>query len=136
MNLNDPRNIVPRAFPPGSYDVRPLEFAVRTVVDYDPNYLRDRVHASIFINGQPSGIYAARAIEDSNWVDPREVLVSHAPRLEQEVIREFMGIDYRDRIKALEAEVALLREHINRPRWWRRAGHAIARRWRSLAGRG
>lgn len=118
MDLN--ANIVPKSFPPGTSTVRPFEFAVRTLLDYDATFLTDRVHSSVFVNGKPTGVYAAVKIEESprgEW-ECRQVLERYGPDLERVVVDEFMGLGYRRRVAELEAQVQHLHAHINRIRWW------------------
>ena len=130
MNPNDPRNIVPRAFPEGSYAVRPFDFAVRTLVDYDANYLRDRLRSEVFINGQPAGVYSCTTIDERMATSPREAIERFGPDLERSVIDEFMGLGYRKQVRELEVQVARLQAHIDRPRWWQ--FRPVRRRWTAL----
>lgn len=119
MNPNDPSKIVPRAIQPGASLVRPFEFAVRTIVDYDVNFLQDRVHSSIFVNGHPAGVYAAARVDDYDGpINPAEAIARYGPDLERMVIDEFMGLGYRKQVRALEAEVRDLKAYIHRDRWF------------------
>lgn len=134
-DLNDPRKIVPQAIQEGAYAVRPFDFAVRTIVDYDATFLQDRVHSSIFINGQPAGVYAAARVDDrfDGPFNPAEAIARYGPDLERMVIDEFMGLGYRKRVRELEAQVARLQAHIDRPRWWQ--FRPVRREWRRLRAR-
>lgn len=127
MNLNDPRNIVPNSIPPGSSAVRPFEFAVRTIVDYDMNFLQDRLRSDVFVNGQPAGVYACMRIDDRLARDPREAIERFGPDLERMVVDEFMGLGYRKQVRELEVQVRALQAHIDRPRWWQL--RPVRRRW-------
>lgn len=135
MNPNDPRNIVPIAVQEGAYAVRPFEFAVRTIVDYDVAFMQDRVHSSIFINGKPAGVYAAARVDDrfDGPFNPAEAIARYGPDLERMVIDEFMGLGYRKRVRELEREVRDLKAHIDRPRWWQ--FRPARREWRAFRAR-
>lgn len=122
-NPNAYEKIVPRAIPPGGAVVRPFEFAVRTLVDYDVNYLTDRVVSSVFVNGHPSGVYATMRIEESPTTpgDYANVLDQYGPDLERLVIDEFMGLGYRKELRAAQRQIEELQDridHLERPRWW------------------
>lgn len=111
----DRYRIVPRGAMAAT--VRSFDFEVRTMVDYDMTYLQDRVIADVFVNGKPCGIYATVRCGDHTG-HPQELLEHFGPDLERVVVDEFMGLGYRRKVATLEAEVAALKAHINRPRWW------------------
>jgi hypothetical protein len=116
VNPNDPSKIIPRGCPPGTAYVKPFEFAIRVLAEYDMNLLQDRLRADVMVNGQPTGVYAMARVGDGE--DVREMLEVHGPHLERTVADEFMGLGYRRRVQALENELAALKNHINRRRWW------------------
>lgn len=120
MEFNDYDKIVPRAVRPGGATVRPLEIAIRTMLDYDANYMQDRIRSEIFINGRYAGVYAATTFNEAprDEYERRQVLECYGPELERGLVDEFMGLGYRKRVKALEEQVSRLEAHINRTRWW------------------
>lgn len=115
---HDPYHIVPRNVTHAA--VKSFDFQVRTMVDYDVNFLQDRVRSEIFVNGTYCGVYAAAKVDDSfaRDSDLRRAMEFYGPELERMVVDEFMGLGYRKRVRALEDEVRALKAHINRPRWW------------------
>lgn len=119
-------NIIPRGVQPGHAYVSPFEFAVRTMVEYDMNFLQDRVRAEVFANGKPVGVYALARVPDEGTypMSPEEALRRFGPELERNVIDEFMGLGYRRRVQALENELAEIKNRLNR-RWWLRAGRFL-----------
>lgn len=122
----DNHNIVPAAIPPGGAVVRPFEFQIRTLLDYDVTFMQDRIHSSIFVNGQPCGVYAAARVDEQprdQW-ERTEVIRRYAPELERMVVDEFMGLGYRRQVQDLQREIDALKAHINRVRWWQ-----LRRRW-------
>lgn len=146
MNPNDTYGIIPRAATAAR--VTPFEFQVRTLADYDVNYMRDQIRSDIFINGKPAGVYAVAVVDeaftDCGAAGLQEAILRYGPNLERTLVEEFMGLDYRRRVKALERELQALREHVNRPRWWQfhparrqitAARHRVARAFRRVADR-
>lgn len=127
MHPNDPRNIVPNGVPAGGSRVVPFDFAVRTIMDYDVNFLQDRLHSSVFVNGKPTGVYAAMRLDDDAYRYPQEALERYAPDLERLVVDEFMGLGYRKQVRELEVQVRALQAYIDRPRWWQ--FRPVRRRW-------
>jgi len=119
-NPNDPSKILPRAIPPGYGNVRPFEFAVRTLIDYDMNFMQDRIVSEIFINGQPAKVYSVARINESvgSPEEAQHVMALYGPELERAVIDQFMGLGYRQQVRDLEREVRDLKAYINRPRWF------------------
>lgn len=118
MNPNAPERIVPRGVRPDSASVRSFEFAVRTILDYDANFLQDRLCSSIFVNGEPTGVYSCLKVDDDIARSPAQAIERYGPALERSVVDEFMGLGYRKTVRELEARVNALQAHINRPRWW------------------
>lgn len=145
MTLNAPRTandlygIVPR----GAITARvtPFDLQIRTLAEYDANYLRDQIRSDLFINGHPAGIYAVAVVDDAFADLGREGLEEAirrlGPDLERMLIEEFIGHGYRRRVKVLEDELKALRDHVNRPRWFhfhpvRRVWADIQQRWADL----
>lgn len=126
----DTHNIIPRSIPEGGAVVRPFEFQVRTLLDYDVNFLQDRVVSEVFVNGQKAGVYACARVEEypQTASQRRHVIEKYGPDLERLVVDEFMGLGYRR--QALEAEVATLKAYIHRERWFHFL--PVRRRVRSL----
>lgn len=131
MTDYNPGGIIPRGCPPSHAGVRDVAFRIRTMVEYDPVYMQDSVRADLFMNDTPTGIYAVTRY--GFWQgNPADALGMFGPELERMVIGEFMGLDYRRRVGALEDQVETLQSqareatslvseltaHINRPRWW------------------
>ena len=100
--------------------VKPFEFQVRTMVDYDMNFMSDRVVSEIFVNGVNTGVYATARVYESysdygtRQYELNKMLTDYAPELERIVVDEFMGLGYRERVRALEDRV----RHLTRIRWW------------------
>lgn len=125
-NPNDPFGVIPR----GAHvaQVRPLAVQVRTMVEYDAGYMRDRVRADLFFNGHQAGVYAVAMIEDSpgflgagGSAYLQRAMEEHAPGLEQMIVDELVGHSYRRRVVDLERQVQGLHDtvaHLTRPRWW------------------
>lgn len=126
----DPHNIVPRGAAVAT--VKPFEFQVRTLVDYDVTYMQDRVRSDVFVNGKPCGVYACAVVEeffsDHGRAGLEEAMRIVGPDLERMVVDEFMGLGYRKRVRELEDKVQKLQAHINRVRWWQL--RRIYRGWR------
>lgn len=114
IDLNHPSNIVPNGIEHAT--VKPVNFAVRTMVDYDMKYLRDRLRADVFIDGKPAGVYACVAGFDG--LSAEEALRTLGPEVERQVIDEFMGLGYRKRVRQLEVELRHLRAFVDRDRWF------------------
>jgi hypothetical protein len=114
---NDHAKIVPNGIWPEFAYVKPLDFAIRVIAEYDMDFLEDRLRADVFVNGQPTGVYAMARVGDG---DVREALERHGPHLERSVAEAFMGLGYRERVRDLENELAALKNHIHRKRWWQR----------------
>lgn len=116
----DTHGIIPNGASHGM--VRPFDFQVRTLVEYDMNFLTDRVRSDIFINGNPAGVYGCVRVDDSEFGSDREglqrAMEAYAPDLERSVIDEFMGLGYRRQVRALETELRDLKAYVNRDRWW------------------
>lgn len=112
----DPYGIVPKGASVAK--VSPFEFQVRTLVDYDARFLQDRLHSSIFVNGNPVGVYAAMRLGEGMADSPRQALERFGPDLERNVVDEFMGLGYRKQVRDLEDRVNALQAFIDRPRWW------------------
>lgn len=121
-------SIVPRNLPPSSVRVSAVNFRLRTIVDYDAAYLRDRVVTDLFMNDTPTGIHAIAQVD--GWkVSPGQAIEQHGPDLERLVIEEFMGLGYRRRVEKLEAALCELQQHVDRVRWWQ-----LRRRWTAWRG--
>lgn len=134
MTLSQPRvgtigydtyGIVPRGA--SAAMVKPVDIQIRTIAEYDISYLRDRLRADLFINGLPAGIYAVADISDElerPGADSLEsIMRAWAPGLEQMIISEMFG---HKRHEALKAELAALRDYVERDRWFQ---FLPARRW-------
>lgn len=120
-NPNDPYGIIPRGVAVAR--VKSFDFQIRSMVDYDVNFLRDRVRSEIFVNGHPAGTYAVTAL-DANDVfgtdraSLQQALETFAPEQERGLVDEFMGLGYRKRVRALEIELKHLRDYVERDRWF------------------
>lgn len=128
----DPYGIIPLGVQVAA--VRPFDFQVRTIVDYDVAFMQDRVRSDVFVNGKPVGIYAVAKVDDGFTRDGRHglqrALETYGPDLERMVADEFMGLGYRRRVQELEYQVNRLQAMIDRPRWWQ--FRPVRRRWRTL----
>lgn len=117
-NPQDPYHIIPRGATAAR--VTPWAFQVRTLVDYDVNFLQDRIVSQVFIDGQNTGVYSvAKPFDD--FENPQVLLERYGADTERAVIDEFLGLGYRRRVVDLEREIKGLRErldHVTRIRWW------------------
>lgn len=109
--------------------VTPFNFEIRISCDYDVNYLQDRVTAKVYANGQYTGNYCSvRPMEDLSQFGrgyEHELIRRYGPDLQRMAIDEFTGNRYRQEVGRLSNELAALKAHVNRPRWWQR------RTWRA-----
>lgn len=116
--MSDPRSIIPKAVPPHHERVTDWSFRVRTMADYDMNFLQDRLRSEVFINDQPVGVYSVMCLPDEVSTDLAAALHFFGPKLERNVIDEFMGLGYRRRVGELERELRELKAFVNRDHWW------------------
>lgn len=122
-DLNAYEKIVPRAIPEGGATVKTFDFAVRTLLDYDASWMSDRVHASIFIDGKPTGIYSSKHIDEMpGSADERAgALELHGKAVERVAIDAFLDTGWREETVQLGREIRTLLERIaylERVRWW------------------
>lgn len=114
-----------------------FNFEVRSIVDYDANYLRDRVVSRVFVNDKETGIYAAMALDDEvikSAIDVPLALERFGEDLERSVIDEFLGLRFREQVTDAHREIRKLQERINhleRTRWWHLRVHLKAARLRA-----
>ena len=132
INPEDPHGIIPRGATIAA--VKSFDFQIRTMVDYDANFMRDRVRCDVFANGKPVGVYAAVAVDDRQFeasrTGLRDAMQAYGPQLERSVIDEFMGLGYRRRVQELEDQVRELQAYIHRIRWWQ-----LRRKWQARKAR-
>lgn len=102
--------------------VTPFNFSVVTEVDYDVNFMRDRLVSRVFVNDNYAGVYSAMALGEEVSAD--YALQHFGPDIERGLVDQFMGLGYRKQVRDLQRQVADLQAHINRVRWWQ-----IRRRW-------
>lgn len=116
----DPDHIIPRGAM--AAEIRPVALQIRYMVEYDANYMQDRVRADLFANGQPLGIYAVAASHDFD--DPRELIPRYGRDLERAVLNQLsVGLTVSPRIDDLEAWCLRLHKDAvaHRRPWWRKA---------------
>ena len=136
---NDPNGIIPK----GSWAARvvPLNIQIRTMAEYDIDYMRDRIVSEVFVNRTPTRIRAVAMAADEACFRGAQGMQDEvdrlAPELERMVIDELSGRPLRakietlekqarwadDRIVTLRDQVDTLEDHIHRIRWWQ------VRRW-------
>lgn len=115
---DDRYQIVPRGV--NVAQVRDLDFQVRIIADYDRSIMRDILRADLFVNGKRMPVHSV-AIIDRDKFSPYGNLqgaLVDADQLAEEVVREFVGLRWRNRVSALEDEIAALKARQERPRWW------------------
>lgn len=121
--MTDHHRLIPRGAAPGAV-VRPLDLQIRFMVDYDTMYMRHRVCADLFANGQPVGIYARHVLPELLEVHELAIAISeYGPLLEREIVARLAGHGNQRRIDALEAQAQQVHEQLaalRRP-WWRKA---------------
>lgn len=125
IRTDDPYRIVPRGAMAAT--VRPLDLQIRTMVEYDVNFMQDRVRADLFAGGHPAGVYAIAAVPRDENMHPQEAIRTFEPELGRMIVDQMLG---HRRHQALVAEVRALRDYIERDRWWQ---FMPVRRWASNA---
>lgn len=103
-------------------DVEHIEFDVRTMFDYDPSFMRDRLLVTVH-TGDRRAPQSYATVAGFEWDEAEAVRRNDGPRLRRMVIDNALGLGYEDdlteearKVRLLAEEVALLR----RP-WWRKA---------------
>lgn len=103
-------------------DVEHIEFDVRTMFDYAPDFMLDRLVVTIHTgNNNDLGHYATMAGFD--WDEAAAIRENVAPRLRRKVIDDALGLGYEVDLAAEAHKVRLLNDEIaalRRP-WWRKA---------------
>lgn len=111
--------------------ILPLNIEVRSLLEYDVDYMRDQVRSEVFINGMPTNVSAVAVADDIynftyNFAGAREAFLRLAPEVERMAVQEFVGVDHRRRLDALRRQYLDLRDYVERDRWWQ---FQPVRRW-------
>jgi len=130
VRVTDPSHpgIVPRSVPPQNARLTTLSLVIRTMADYDMNFLQDRLVSDLWINGKPTGIHAVTRLPDEvvRGSDASDAIRFFGDDLEQALIEEFVGTQYRQKVQVLEGIVRDLQDFVERDRWWQ---FMPVRRW-------
>lgn len=107
--------------PAGAYNatVEHVEFDIRTMLEYDLCYMRDRLLVTAHVGNEPQPV-AYASVAGFEWEDADAILLAQGPKLRRRVIDHHLQLGYQGDLDALEdalrgalAEVAALR----RPLW-------------------
>lgn len=107
--------------PAGAYNatVEHIEFDIRTMFDYQVDFMRDRLLVTAHVDNEPRPV-AYATVAGFEWEDADAILLSQGPMMRRRVIDHHLQLGYQGDLDALEdalrdahAEIAALR----RPLW-------------------